>query len=63
VYEVNVFPPVTLTEDQDQSEQLPSPQRMQIFVALESTDPLTFDKVKLVIGTPVVGVPVGELFS
>jgi len=63
VYEVNVFPPVTLTEDQDQFEQLPSPQRMQIFVALELTDPLTFDKVKSVIGTPDVGVPVGEPFS
>ena len=63
VHEVDVFPPVMLTEDQDQSEQLPSPQRMYISIALERTDPLTFDKVKSVIGTPVVGVPLGEPFS
>jgi hypothetical protein len=32
-------------------------------VALDVTDPFTLETVRPVIGTPVVGVPVGEPFS
>lgn len=48
---------------QVQPEQLPFPQRIWTGVALEVTSPLTPSMVSLVIGTPVVGLPVGEPFS
>lgn len=57
------LPPVTLTPDHDQSEQAPLPHRIYTLVADEATDPVTPDTVRSVMGTPVVGVPVGLPFS
>jgi hypothetical protein len=53
---------VTLTLFQVQLEQLLLPHKMQMSVALERTDAAPPDTVRSVIGTPVVGVPVGLLF-
>jgi len=63
VHFVLVLPPVTATLVQVQPEQEPEPQRMYTFVAVLATVPWTLDTVRPVMGTPVVGVPVGEPFS
>jgi len=54
------FPPVMFTDVNVQSLQAPVAQRMKTVVAFEDTVPRILLSVRFVIGTPFVGIPVGE---